>query len=100
MVGDSDTDDIFHSHRDEDDSAIRDYGHEGSASELSAVDRLIKLYYRAGADTEGARACALVYAPIAGSKDFTSVVPRAYAGVSGSSLFRNRSLHGSRVGAV
>lgn len=91
VEGDSDTDDIFHSHKDEDDSAIRGYGSEASASELAVVDNLVKLYYEAAAHQEGARACTLIYGPVARSRDFANVVPEAYADVSSSSLFRDRS---------
>jgi hypothetical protein len=91
VEGDEDSDDVLHSHKDEDDRSVREYGQEAGARDLRTVVRLVRLYYKAGVAGDGARACALIYRPIAKSRDFASVVPKAYASVSGSSLFSDKS---------
>ncbi len=91
VEGDGDSDDIYHSHKDSDDGSARGYGREASAQDRQSVGRLVKLYYEAGAAGSGARACALIYRPIARRRDFADIVPEAYALVAESSLFSHRS---------
>jgi hypothetical protein len=91
VEGDEDTDDLYHSHRDSDDKGVRRYGHEAQVRGLLAVRRLVELYYRAAADEDGVRACALVYRSLARSRDLEGAVPKAYASAADSSLFHGAS---------
>jgi hypothetical protein len=91
VEGDWDSDDLYHGHTDEDDTYLRSYGHEASDRQKGAVATLLEQYYRAAAAGDGARACSLIYEPIARLTDFADVVPAAYASVSGTSLFRGKT---------
>ena len=91
VEGDEDGDDISHSHKDADDRSVREYGHEAGELDLRAVTKLVKRYYQAGAAVDGARACTLIYRPVAEERDFANIAPKAYAEVSGSALFREKN---------
>jgi hypothetical protein len=94
VEGDEDTDDLYRSHRDSDDKSVRRYGHEAKRGELLQVRRLVQLYYRAGAEEDGVRACAFVYRSLARSRNLEDAVPKAYVSAADSSLFRGASCAG------
>lgn len=89
IVGDDDTDDLYHGHKDKDDS-VRRYGHDATGSQLPAVEALAKRYYTVAESGNGTRGCALLARSLAARRDFSAVVPQEYAQVASSSLFRGR----------
>jgi hypothetical protein len=90
IVGDDDTDDLYHGHKDYDD-AVRHFGREAVGGQLRAVDALARRYYAVAASGDGATGCRLLARSIARRHDFKSIVPPEYAQVADSSLFRDRS---------
>jgi hypothetical protein len=90
IVGDDDTDDLYHGHKDNDD-AVRRYGLEAGGGQLRAVSALVRHYYTVAAADNGAGGCSLLARSIARRHDFTTVVPPEYSQVATSSLFRDSS---------
>lgn len=64
---DNDNDNVSGSRYDSDDSQVLDFGRAAGAAEARRIATLVVRYYQAAAAADGARACAMLYAPIAES---------------------------------
>lgn len=62
--GDNDSDSSGNSYYDSDDISVRDFGHAARPGDRQAIVRLVKSYYRTAVAGDGARACALISAPL------------------------------------
>ncbi|MFZ1154788.1 MAG: hypothetical protein WAN93_07785 [Solirubrobacteraceae bacterium] len=77
------------SHPPQDDSHITTYGHEATEPDKREITQLVKSYYAAGLADDGAKACSLIYSPVAKS------VPEDYGQSTTSSV-----LHGKTCAVV
>jgi hypothetical protein len=89
--GDRDNDAPSPAPSDSDDTYVRAWGLAASDAQRRAVAPLVANYYKAAAAGDARSACALLAPLMAEGSDFSPFVPRAYAAVAGSSLFRHRS---------
>jgi hypothetical protein len=64
---DNDNDNPGHSRYDSDDRPVLYFGHAASAADGRAIAGLVKRYYAAGAASDGAAACSLIYSLVAES---------------------------------
>jgi hypothetical protein len=90
LRGDGDVDDEAN-RTDEDDYAIRNFGHAASAADRRTIAALVKRYYAAGAAGDGAAACALIYSGLANSPNLGEAAEAAYPPAPGVPLLRGQS---------
>jgi hypothetical protein len=69
----------------EDDNHIATYGHEATEPDKREITALVKRYYEAAVADDGARACSLIYSPLAKS------IPEDYGQVPGPHAIRHKT---------